>query len=263
MRRCFVMALGVLALLAGRASAEPVLQLYVEGASYNTATATWTISSSIGDSIKLWVIADTGSRGPVDNVKLFLAGSAADNLQYSISPTRIGGLPTLGSYVTPAGVGTFTDSGLPATPAFVTSQTGTAPPGLSPHGVYGSGVLWREYSLGDFNHTPLVKIGDFSTSSNGSQTVNPSSAMGQIYAYDIAFTGASHAPTWLNIDATGYYLTSNKHGSTRHDVFAPYSHTARGGIILTPSVPEPSSMAIAALGGIGCFGYCLRRRGRR
>src|SRR3990167_776293 len=49
-------------LLAPSAYALPILQLYVEGATYDTTTQTWVVSDS---EFTLWVIGNTGQKGEI------------------------------------------------------------------------------------------------------------------------------------------------------------------------------------------------------
>jgi hypothetical protein len=255
MRRLFI-ALALSALFSGTAMAEPDLQLYVEGSTYNTATSTWTINSTIGESIRLWVIGQ-----PTDNnlsdVRLYLASPTTDHLTFTITPDRIGGT---GSYLFSGGTTAFHDSGLASVPTSGATGNGTTPPSQSPHGIYGGGVSWQEEKLGSFN-LDNTTIADFS----GTSPINPDTGKsGTIYAYDIKFTGSSvSTPVPLNIDA-GYFFTDKKGDPA--DGFAPYSHTARGafggpgGVFPPQATPEPSTLAIAGLGAIGFVGYQIRRR---
>ena len=62
--------LGCLAILVvtSTAQAVPTLQVYLEGATYDTATETWV--ADIGDPLRLWVIGNVGSHGTISNVRL-------------------------------------------------------------------------------------------------------------------------------------------------------------------------------------------------
>lgn len=55
---------------AGSATAMPVLQLYIDGADYDTVTKTWITTDSTFD---LWVIGDRGSYGQISDVMLSAA----------------------------------------------------------------------------------------------------------------------------------------------------------------------------------------------
>jgi hypothetical protein len=233
--------------------AEPELQLYVEGATYNTNNSTWTINSSIGDSIRLWVIGN--SRNPL-GVHLELASPTVDGMTFTITPDRIGGT---GTYTTPGGSSPFSDSGLPAAPTLGATGTGQPPDIHQPHGIYGPNVTWHQILLGNFT-ADNTHIADFS----GTSPINPGSHIGTIFAYDITFTGAAPGATFpnpVNIDgAFSPYGANDK---------APFSHTARGsfggpGGVFPPSpVPEPSTMAIAVLGTLGFVGFNIRRMAKK
>ena len=239
MRKLSSLALALFALLPGPARADPSLQLYIEGSTYNTASSTWVIT---GASAKLWVIAQGGAT----DVRIYIASPTGSGLTETVTPTRIG---TSGTYTTPGGSTAFSDSGLAASPMLGATGVGTTPNGLDPHGVYGPGTSWQEFKLGDFSSPPgtTVNIADFS----GTSPINPDSHTGIIYAYTVSFKGTPGVPEAVNIDAT---LGG---GSDK----APYSHTARG--LATPdAVPEPSTITLA-LTGLIPLGVVWRRRSRR
>jgi len=250
----FLIAIALAALFSGTAMAEPNLQLYVEVSTYDTGTSTWTIDSTIGSSIRLWVIGQADRHNDLSDVRIYLASPTADGLTFAITPDRIGGT---GSYLFSGGTTAFQDSGLASAPVAGATGNGTTPTGQAPHGIYGSGVSWQEEKLGSFNLTNAT-IADFS----GTSPINPDTGqLGTIYAYDITFTGSSvSTPIPINIDA-GYSPFGNNDK-------APYSHTARGlfggpgGVFPPSSTPEPSTLAIAGLGAVGFVGYQMRRRGR-
>jgi hypothetical protein len=252
MKKYLLIAMAICAFTSAQARADPKLQLYVEGSTYDTGTSTWTISSTVGGGIRLWVIG----QGDLTGVNIYIASPTTDALTYTVTRDRIGGT---GTYPTPGGSTAFTDSGLaPTSPSANGSGTGTTPAGQSPHGIYGSGVSWTSWGLGTFDANNTA-IADFS----GTSPINPETGnhatMGTIYAYDIKFTGAAVSTTIpINIDA-GFSPYGN-------DDKAPYSHTARGGFggpggIQGPNpIPEPSTMLIAAVGAMGFVGYGMRRR---
>jgi hypothetical protein len=243
MRKLVFPCLALLALLPGLAKADPSLQLYVEGATYDTGSSTWTIS---GASVTLWVVAQGGA----SDVRIYVASPTTSGLTETVTPTRIGG--GSGSYTFPGGSTPFQDSGLAASPTLGTTGVGTTPPGLSPHGVYGSGTSWQEFKLGNFSSPPgtTVNIADFS----GTSPINPDSDTGIIYGYTVAFNGVPGVGVPVNIDAT----------SGGGSDFAPYSHSARGTGTpdAPPAAPEPSTIALA-LTGLIPLGVVWRRRSRR
>src|SRR5262245_21115459 len=97
------------------AQAEPILQLYIDGATYNSTTETWVLSSA--GPFTLWVKGNTtggGGKGTIDDVKLSVA--YPNTLDPTISLTR----PTTGN-------ATFTDPSTPSNPTFTQQQDGTQP----------------------------------------------------------------------------------------------------------------------------------------
>ncbi len=64
------LALGFLALAPGAAQAIPVLQLYIEGSTWDSATETWVAT---GDHPRVWVLGDVKNSGPILGVKLAVA----------------------------------------------------------------------------------------------------------------------------------------------------------------------------------------------
>ena len=67
MKRQSALAAAFLLALAANAQAIPVLQIYVEGATYDTHSETWVTSVS---DFKLWIVGDVDAHGPIQNVTL-------------------------------------------------------------------------------------------------------------------------------------------------------------------------------------------------
>lgn len=107
---------------------------------------------------------------------------------------------------------------------------------LPSHGIFGPGVKFYEWSLGDFTLTDSP-IGNFS---NRFPTEFP--RWGQINAYIVKVSGFS----WVHFDVYGYIVMPNP---GVRPVFAPFSHDAE-------YTPEPASI-ILVLAGISIF---LRKR---
>jgi len=56
------LALGLLVAMGSAAHAVPALQLYIEGATYDTDSESWVVSST---DFRLWVIGDVGHTGTI------------------------------------------------------------------------------------------------------------------------------------------------------------------------------------------------------
>jgi len=215
--------------------AVPILQLYIEGATYDMASETWTLETYPGETgavnFRLWVIGNPNPRGPIYNVRLSVAYPAelrtdGYDLSFSFVPSTTGDL------------GGFFDPSVPPPPTLVqygaegTSPTIVGRSKLPPHGVFGPGTIWQEFALGDFalRDSPL---GDFYEA-----FPHPTGSCGQINVYEVSVFhtgGLSLVGTTLHFDAYGYV----KRGRRQLPVFAPFSHDAE-----VHPVPNPSSVAL-------------------
>ena len=242
------------------ASAEPTLQLYIEGASYDPVTETWThtpAGSSSGEPFRLWVIAKTAGK-TIENVRLAASYSidAEDggyptdplDVQITLTPSTTGGLNG------------FTDPSLSPTPTFVQYvDDGSSPVlgdgrSLPNHGQFGDGIVWQEFLLGDMGLADSP-IADFIDS-----FPDPGNKMGQINVYDVVIQSSILHPLEVHFDVYDTIVGKNKAKS----VFAPFSHDgeAEGGADATATiVPVPSGLVLLLAGGV-CGVPMLRRRHR-
>ena len=172
-------------LCTGRALSTPVLQLYIEGATYDTDSESWVLADPESGSARLWAIGNVegpGGQGPILDVHLAVAYPEPEDGPVTVTLN----LSTTGDY------GEFDDPSLSPVPTFLQTVTDGSIPRLndgSPlpsHGVYGPGIDWQEFALGDFTSTDSP-MGDFTG-------VFPSPEhqdAGQINVYEISAWNAS------------------------------------------------------------------------
>jgi len=195
-------------------NAYPVLQLYIDGSTYDPVTDTWVITSPVFD---LWVLGDVGHVGTIYEIKL-TTSFFGDSGSISFMPkttTKI------------------IDPSTPAFPTFFQSGTGDHP-SLPDHGIFNDEELnyWSDYYLGNFNLADSP-IGDFMT--NFPSTFD---SLGQINVYEVAVNGWER----VHFDAYAYY---NINGNKTKDVFAPFSHD-----VMLYNIPEPSTLLLFTVSGI-------------
>ncbi len=186
----FVMAFAV------NAQAIPVLQIYVEGATYDTNTQTWVTSQS---DFKLWLVGDVDAFGPVLNAKLVT------------SYFGLNGSMT----ITPITTGLVTDPSTPAAP--VLSATGTGGhPILPAHGIFNDATLhhWDDFAVGSLSLTDSP-IGDFSGTPAFPASFPDN---GQINAYQV------HVSGWNKVHFDGYGVTINTVNGHETTWKTPFSH---------------------------------------
>jgi hypothetical protein len=233
MGRKAILALIGLMIWAVPALAIPEIQLYVEGATYDASTETWVTNSN---NFRLWVMGDVSAKGTILDLHIAAAYLTGEVGTISLTPTT---------------ASLLTDPSISQAAVLnpLVGADGTQPimddgSALPSHGIYGAGVSFKQYDIGDFTLTDSP-IGDFSGA-----TAFPSSFpdQGQINAYDVSITGYSV----VHFDAFDHLAAKNKVMSLK----APFSHDAEG----TPNVPEPASLLLLGLGMGGSALVGLRRK---
>ena len=228
-KRFVVLVTTLIALLAGTAAqAQPVLQLYIEGAQYDTDSESWVVSSN---TMRLWVIGNVELHGPILDVKLATAFKTGETGTIDLTPSQ--------SLL-------VTD---PSKPIALVQTLGVGGDGTLPqlsgggslpsHGIYGQGTSFTQWELGNFENLDSP-IGDYQYSFPVSAT-----KMGQINVYDVAITGYS----MVHFDAYNHVEGFN------HAIFSPNSHDA------TTAVPEPTTLMLVGAGLVGSA--MVRRRKKR
>ena len=228
------------------AFALPILQVYIEDATYDQASETWLTTQS---DFKLWVVGHFDEGQSIMDVRLSFAHAATDMGTITM-------LPFVTSY------GGVTDTYAPAYPSPQYTGIGADPvdldgdgdidytpvkadgTGLSNHGIFGPNTNWEQYQLGDMTHWDESPIGDFINSFPyplGPQT-------GEIFAYDVHAAGFEHG---VHIDAFNHIEPPVGY---RGSIFVPYSHDGGG------EIPEPTTLVLLGTVIIAGAGLAWRRR---
>jgi hypothetical protein len=216
------------------AQAIPILQLYVEGGSYNSSLETWVISSP---NFKLWVIGNIsggGGKGTISDVYLVASGYGSGSIFLT---------PTITSLVTDPSTpeiptGPFTSNTVPKSP----------PQGVTQHSEYSSANDHTFFGLWDFslNDSPIADFSGPTYPASGDFTASK----GQINVYSVSVSGYDE----VHFDAYDTVVC----GSKSKVVFAPFSHDSTGGVI-----PEPGTLLLLGAGLVGLVGYGKLRLQRR
>jgi hypothetical protein len=260
--KAFLVACGsmlICAYVADQGTAAPILQLYVEGAHYNDASESWEISGfSDGSSFRLWAIGNVsgpGGAGTIHDVRLAVAylaeSDASTPLVLDITPTRIGGDGNYNGIV---------DSVVASDPVFLQRVTNGSTPilgtgkALPSHGVYGTGVYWQEFLLGDFNQTG-DSVADFIDAFPELGEVTQGG--GQINAYDVRLLSSSTHPTFLHFDLYNH-VESKNHVKSK---FSPFSHDVDADVHVAPEPTSVVAWSLALAMGICLSGTRFLRRG--
>jgi hypothetical protein len=244
-----VAVLTAAAIAPSSAKATPILQIYVEGATYDSGSETWVLQTE-GSTARVWVIGNVdsgGGKGTISDVNLIVAYDDP-----ATSPTVTVASSTTG------GLGGYTDPSTPDSAAHVqTVDDGSAPTlgdgsSLPPHGIYGDGTEWQQFALGDFSLTDSP-IGDIINTFPG--TLDPDS--GQINVYEVSFSGYTGTVHFDAFGATGEGTSREQHWA------APFSHdgeTTFGQVPELSGGPTGAGSLALALGGALLLGAPARKR---
>jgi PEP-CTERM motif-containing protein len=223
-------ALAGLMMLAGTAHAIPPLQLYIDGATYDTVNQTWVVTSN---SFDLWVLGNTSGFGAIYGVNLVASGYGSGSV--SITPTTTSSSLAGSDPSTPV---TPTDYGLMTSSEALTFFAGTAiTQGVTTHDEFANATDHHFWGIGDFTLEDS-KIGDYQYGTPSSFPEN-----GQINVYHVDISGYSA----VHFDAFDHVVAGDKIQYYK----APFSHDA------TNAVPEPGTLALL---GMGIAGVAARMR---
>jgi len=180
---------------ASAAQAIPVLQIYVDGATYDPQSETWVVSQPDFD---LWLIGDVDAHGPIFDVML------------TASYFGLAGTMTLA----PTATTRIVDPSTPPAPWVGLSGTGSHPV-HSDHGIFNDVTMhhWDDFAVGNLTLRDSP-IGDYS----GTPTWPVSFPdQGTVHVYRV------HVSGWwkVHFDAYGTTVRSNGRETTWK---TPYSH---------------------------------------
>jgi hypothetical protein len=249
----FVALASLSAAAPGSAFALPVLQVYIEGGTYDNTTDTWTLDTAgtgSGGTARVWVIGNVsgeGGKGAISDVNMVISYDA-----------QIGtpGVTLSGS--TTGGYGGVTDPSTAADGSHVqTVSDGSSPTfsdgsDLPSHGVFGSGREWQQFALGDFTLSDSA-IGDFAVNFPSTLSANA----GQINVYDISFSGYNGPFHFDVYGDTGVGTRREKHWA------APFSHDGEATFTQVPEISGGADATSALTLLFGALALVLTPRRRR
>ncbi|MCK4303834.1 MAG: choice-of-anchor N protein [Candidatus Eisenbacteria sp.] len=242
--------------MLGTANAIPLLQCYIPDATWDDETETWFTTLPVFD---LWVVGNLGHPGVGPDGILDVHMAAAYWSEEGLAGL-LGGSGEISIAVSSAENHTIPDPAFDWNDPFGTqvAQIDGAVPimetgdPLPTHGVYGPGVMFDQFYLGNFNGGGLgfpdrEPIADFY--GPGPHTYD---GWGQINEYTVTLTGFPLASE----GGKGVFFDVYNHISAeRKSTFGPFSHNAGA-----MPVPEPTTLLVLGLGLFGAGGLRLLRR---
>ncbi|MEW5925488.1 MAG: choice-of-anchor N protein [Candidatus Zixiibacteriota bacterium] len=222
MKKIWMLIFSIVLLTFGSSQAVPNLQLFIDGGTYDAASESWVSTSGTFD---IYVI---GANEALSSVKVSMALAFAKD----DDPNGLASVDVDGS--------TY-DEWIYGYAPIMTAPDFDPGDDLSKHGIFPT--WFTEFDAGNFG---LVGgVGDvqpqpdyYDPSIDGYMA--SSKTLGEYKVFSISATGTA----FLHFDA----YTLNPDGSIRY--FAPFSHDAT----MTPpppGVPEPASLILFAIGGMG------------
>ena len=215
-------------LYSGVVLAIPVLQVYIEGSTYDISTETWLIWDS---DFVLQVIGRTEGLAGETILGVKIAFAVPVGEIGSVSVTALDGDELIPPY--------------PTTPSYGIPILGDGS-SLPTHGIYPTD--YYEYDIGDFSNTEEVM--------NMLEPVEPGEGQrGEIKRYQVQWSGYSA----VHIDAYNHVYLNEKHAQAQDPKYVnnPFSHDSEA------MTPEPGTLLLMGTGLAGLAGYGRLRLKRR
>jgi hypothetical protein len=242
--------------MLGPANAIPILQSYIPDAMWDAETETWYTTVPVFD---LWVVGNLSHPevGPEGILAVHMAAAYWSDEGFW---GGLGGSGEISIAVSTAETHTIDGPAEDLTDPFgnpVARIDGAVPimedgRPVPTHGVYGPGVMFDQYYLGNFDggglgFPDLEPIADFYGPGAPIYT-----GMGQINKYTITLTGFPLATE----GGKGVFFDVYNHiNSERQSTFGPFSHNTAAYL-----VPEPTTLLLLGLGLFGAGALRLLRR---